>query len=90
MNDFYKSLVKELNNDNTVLLSDGGNSSEVTGWIDTGSYALNALCSGSMYGGIAANKITALAGDPATGKCARGTETITVYMTKETKEKLNL
>jgi len=68
MNDFYKNLVKELNNDNTVLLSDGGNSSEITGWIDTGSYTLNALCSGSMYGGIAANKITALAGDPATGK----------------------
>jgi len=68
MSDFYKTLVKELNNDNTVLLSDGGNSSEVVGWIDTGSYALNALCSGSMYGGIASNKITALAGEPATGK----------------------
>lgn len=65
---FYKDLVKKLNKDNTVLLAEGGNSAEFSGWIDTGSYALNALCSGSMYGGIPNNKITALAGEEATGK----------------------
>lgn len=65
---FYKNLVKKLNKDNTVLLSEGGNSAEFGGWIDTGSYALNALVSGSMYGGIPDNKVVALAGEEATGK----------------------
>jgi RecA/RadA recombinase len=37
-------------------------------FLSTGSLMLNALVSGSMNGGIAANKITALAGEEATGK----------------------
>lgn len=65
---FYKDLVKKLNKENTVLLEDGGNSAEFSGWIDTGSYILNALVSGSMYGGIPDNKITAIAGPEASGK----------------------
>ena len=36
--------------------------------MDTGSYAFNALLSGSLYGGMPDNKITALAGESATGK----------------------
>lgn len=38
------------------------------GFIDTGCYILNALISGSMYGGFPGNHITALAGAPSTGK----------------------
>ena len=34
----------------------------------TGSYIFNGLLSGSIYGGLPANKITALAGESATGK----------------------
>ena len=37
-------------------------------YIDTGSYIFNALVSGSIYGGIPGNKITALAGESSTGK----------------------
>ncbi len=37
-------------------------------FIDTGSYALNALISGSIFGGIPSNRITALAGAEGTGK----------------------
>lgn len=37
-------------------------------YIDTGSYVLNALFSGSIFGGLPSNKVTALAGDQATGK----------------------
>ena len=66
--DYFKNMVKALNDDNTHLLSDGGNSAEFTGWLDTGSYILNALVSGSLYGGVPNNKITALAGEQATGK----------------------
>jgi len=64
--DFLKDMVKGI--DNTNLLSEGGNSSEYSGSIDTGSYALNALMSGSIYGGVPNNKITAFAGESATGK----------------------
>jgi RecA/RadA recombinase len=54
--------------DNTNVLSEGGNSSEFSGTIDTGSYILNAVLSGSIYGGVPNNKITAFAGESATGK----------------------
>ena len=37
-------------------------------FIDTGSYIFNALLSGSINGGLPSNKITALAGESATGK----------------------
>lgn len=41
---------------------------DVDKYIDTGSYILNALLSGSIYKGLPGNKITALAGESATGK----------------------
>lgn len=47
-------------------LSEGAFKTETT--LDTGSYILNALVSGSLYGGIPQNRITALAGQSATGK----------------------
>lgn len=37
-------------------------------FLDTGSYAFNMLLSGSIYGGLAGNGITAFAGDESTGK----------------------
>jgi RecA/RadA recombinase len=37
-------------------------------WIDTGCYMLNALCSGSIFGGVPANRITIIGGGPASGK----------------------
>lgn len=49
-------------------VADVGSTGDCAGWIDTGSYSLNALISGSLYGGIPSNKITGIAGDPATGK----------------------
>ena len=39
-----------------------------SGTIDTGSYVLNAVLSGSVYGGVPNNKVTAFAGESATGK----------------------
>ena len=41
---------------------------DVDSFIDTGSHIFNALVSGSLYGGLPQNKITALAGESATGK----------------------
>jgi len=68
MSDFLKALVKDLKDENTSILEDGESSAEFSGCIDTGSFALNAVLSGSLYGGVPNNKITAFAGESATGK----------------------
>ena len=68
MTDFLKDIIKSSGNKYAGIVSEGIDGSDVTGFIDTGSYAFNALLSGSMYGGIANNKIIALAGESATGK----------------------
>jgi RecA/RadA recombinase len=47
-------------NENTI--------SNVTEWIDTGSMPLNAIISGSLYGGIPRNRVTMVAGESMTGK----------------------
>ena len=59
----------ELNlNEYAGLVADGVEAGDVESFIDSGSYALNALLSGSIYGGLPGNKITAFAGESATGK----------------------
>ena len=68
MSDFLKSIIKEVGNEYASLVSDGVEAGDVESYIDTGSYIFNALLSGSLYGGLPANKITALAGESATGK----------------------
>lgn len=68
MSNFFSSLVDQLKDDDTKILDSGGTSAEFSGCIDTGSYALNALLSGSIYGGVPNNKVTAFAGESATGK----------------------
>lgn len=67
MNDFT-SLLKETGNEYASIADDGIEAGDITGLIDTGSYTLNAQLSGSIYGGLPANKVTALAGEPSTGK----------------------
>lgn len=42
--------------------------SEVSEWISTGNYLLNAQLSGSLFGGIPNNRSVGIAGDPQTGK----------------------
>lgn len=42
--------------------------SRVNGWIDTGSYVLNSIISGSPFGGIPKGRVTMLAGESMTGK----------------------
>ena len=68
MSDFFANLVEQLKDEDTTILADGYASAEYSGCIDTGSYALNALLSGSIYGGVPNNKVTAFAGESATGK----------------------
>jgi len=68
MPDFLKQIIKDTGNEYASLVSDGVEAGDVDTFIDTGSYIFNALLSGSIYGGIPSNKITAVAGESATGK----------------------
>ena len=66
--DFLKNIAKTAGNEYAALVSEGVEAGDVDSFIDTGSYIFNALLSGSLYGGLPQNKITALAGESATGK----------------------
>ena len=63
--DFLKEVVKEIGDEYTQVASD---IEENERFIDTGSYIFNGLVSGSIYGGVSSNKITAIAGESSTGK----------------------
>ena len=63
--DFLKDIVKEIGGEYTQLASD---IEETETYVDTGSYIFNALVSGSIFGGVSGNKITAIAGESSTGK----------------------
>jgi len=67
MSDFLKDIIKETGNEYASLVSDGA-SGDVTDFIDTGSYIFNALLGGGIHKGLPSNKITAIAGESATGK----------------------
>ena len=63
--DFLKEIVKEIGDDYTQLARDIDGEER---YIDTGSYIFNGLVSGSIFGGVSSNKITAIAGESSTGK----------------------
>ena len=63
--DFLKEIVKEIGDDYTKLASDIDDTEK---FVDTGSYIFNGLVSGSIFGGVSGNKITAIAGESSTGK----------------------
>ena len=63
--EFLKEIVKEIGDDFTKLASE---IDDTETYVDTGSFVLNALVSGSISGGVSGNKITAIAGESSTGK----------------------
>jgi RecA/RadA recombinase len=63
-----KTLVSKMADEAVTLFADGKGAAEFTGFIDTGSYSLNAALSGSIFGGLADNKIGAFAGPESSGK----------------------
>lgn len=65
MTNFLESIAKDIGGEYANLAS---NIDETETYVDTGSYIFNALVSGSIYGGISDNKITAIAGESSTGK----------------------
>ena len=63
--DFLKEVVKEIGDEYTQVAADIQENEQ---YIDTGSYIFNGLVSGSIYGGVSSNRITAIAGETSTGK----------------------
>jgi len=63
--DFLKDIVNEIGGDFTKLASE---IDETETYVDSGSFILNALVSGSLHGGVSGDKITAIAGESSTGK----------------------
>ncbi len=66
--DFLSQALKEIGNEHASFVSDGIAAGDIRSFIDTGSYIFNSVISGSLFGGIPSNKVTALAGEPSTGK----------------------
>ena len=63
--DFLKDIVQEIGDEYTQLARDIDDKEE---YVDTGSYIFNGLVSGSIFGGVSTDKITAIAGESSTGK----------------------
>ena len=65
---FLDTVIKDSGNEFAGLVSEGVAAGDITDYVDTGSYIFNALVSGSLFGGLPSNKVTALAGESSTGK----------------------
>ena len=68
MSDIFNTLLAETDNEYAGIVDEGVAAGDVSGYIGTGNYAMNALLSGSIYGGLPQNKVTAFAGEPSVGK----------------------
>jgi RecA/RadA recombinase len=79
MDDFLKHLIKEVGGEYTKLAKD---IMEDETYVDTGSYVLNALASGSIFGGISQCRITALAADESCGKTFIALNVVKEFLTK--------
>ena len=65
---FLDTVIKESGNEYASRVGDGVAAGDTSSFVDTGSYIFNAVVSGSLFGGIPSNKVTALAGESSTGK----------------------
>jgi RecA/RadA recombinase len=65
----FADLLSETGNEyGAAVVDEGIAAGDISYYIQTGSFTLNALLSGSIYGGLPGNKIYAYAGEPSTGK----------------------
>lgn len=67
-NAFAQKLLKIVDNEFASVAEDGILGGDIDWYVDSGSYALNALLCGSIYGGYPANNVSALAGKSGVGK----------------------
>jgi len=67
MSDIFRDLISITKNEFASVAEDG-TITDTDLYVDTGSYSLNALLSGSIFKGFPANKILGIQGESATGK----------------------
>jgi len=63
-----KGVLKAINNPYATIAKDGLICGDISGYVDTGVYTLNALVSGDLRGGFPKGKVVALAGEKGVGK----------------------
>lgn len=80
MSNLFTDLIKATGNTYAKPVCEGVEAGDVCGFIDSGSYSLNALISGSIYGGYPIGKITALAGAAASGKSFAALTTVKTFL----------
>mgnify|MGYP000291089762 CR=1 FL=1 len=68
MSNIFANYSKLTGNVMASLIDEKGAASDVSGFIDTGSYMLNGLISANIFGGLPRNKMLTLASDPGVGK----------------------
>lgn len=66
--EYLRDIISAVGSSEASIVADAKSSSEFSGTVDSGCYVFNALLSGSIFGGMQDNKITAIAGASATGK----------------------
>ena len=62
------ALIKTSGNKYASIADDGIVAGDIVSFISTGSYALNALVSGSIFGGLPSNRVTGFSAESSTGK----------------------
>lgn len=65
---FIQELIKTTENKFASIAESGITAGDITNYIDSGSYSLNALLSGSIFGGFPSNKIVVISSEPSCGK----------------------
>ena len=80
--DFFDKIAKEVGED---YITHVDNIKEHETFVDTGSYIFNALVSGSIFGGVSGNRITAIAGETSTGKTYFATAVVKNFLVQNPK-----
>ncbi len=74
------TFLKATGNEWAAIADDGIAAGDVSGYYDTGSYTLNALISGSIYGGIPDSKATGFAAESSVGKTMLALSTLKQFL----------
>lgn len=82
MSDFLKDIMAGVTNEYAQCADEGIAAGDVDEYIDTGSYLLNGMLSGSIHKGLPKNKITAFAGPEGTGKSFLCLSTVKQFLEK--------
>lgn len=81
-NSYLSNILTTIDNEFASIVDEGIIGDNEGEFIDTGSYILNAQISGSLFGGIPENKVTAFAGEAGVGKTYYAIECIKSFQVK--------